>query len=96
MKTSLMIVVTLVAGITILSGCAPSVSVTQAGHAKQFEVTVTSNEFGAMDTQELLNEWHIQARSSCQGYDYRVVSRDILQREQQFNEVLITGIIECR
>lgn len=85
----------LLAGILMVSGCAPSVTVTPAGHAKQFEVTVTSNDFGMSESQELLNEWHKQARSSCRGSDYRVITRDILQREEPFHELLITGIIEC-
>ncbi len=94
MKKSTSLTIILLASI-ILAGCAPSVSVTQAGHAKQFEVTVSSNEFGMAETQELLNEWHKQARLSCKGDDYRVVTRDILQRERPFDEVLVTGIIEC-
>jgi hypothetical protein len=78
----------------IFAGCAPSVTVTPAGHARQFEVTVSSNEFGIADTEELLHEWHSQARLSCRGNDYRVITRDILQREP-FEETLVTGIIEC-
>jgi hypothetical protein len=75
-------------------GCAPSVTVRQAGHARQFEVTVSSNEFSFAETQDLLNTWHQQARSTCGG-DYRVVSRDILERKEPFNEMLVTGIVEC-
>ena len=95
MKKSTVSLLSLVAIMLIVWGCAPSVTVTQAGHDRQFEVTVSSNEFGIAETEELLNEWHKQARSSCEGDDYRVVTRDILQRERPFDEVLVTGIIEC-
>jgi hypothetical protein len=95
MKTVTYLVLTLFVAVVIVSGCAPSVTVTKAGHERQFEVTVSSNEFGLAETQELLDEWHKQARSSCYGGDYRVVTRDILQREDPFDEILITGIIEC-
>lgn len=94
MKACTSISVFVVAAI-ILTGCAPSVTVTPAGHAKQFEVTISSNEFGYMETEELLDEWHTQARLSCHGGDYRVVTRDIVQRDEPFHEILVTGIIEC-
>ena len=95
MKKSTVSLLSFVAIMSIIGGCAPSVRVTQAGHAKQFEVTLSSNEFGIMETEELLNEWHIQARSTCNGDDYRVVTRDILQGKDSFDEVIVTGIIEC-
>lgn len=95
MKKSLLSLLSFVAIMSIVSGCAPSVTVTPAGHDRQFEVSVSSNDFSFTETQDLLNEWHQQARSSCGGDDYRVVTRDILQREEPFNEMLVTGIIEC-
>ena len=56
MKKTTISLLSLIAIMSIVWGCAPSVTVTQAGHAKQFEVTVSSNDFGFAESQELIDE----------------------------------------
>ena len=46
-------------------------------------------------TEDLIDDWHQKARETCQGGNYRVITRDILNKDEPFNELLITGIIEC-
>lgn len=94
MKKSLSGLLAGVMMMAVMAGCAPSVTVRQAGHARQFEITVSSDDFSFADTQDLLDEWHEQARSSCGG-NYTVVNRDIVQRPEPFNEIFVTGIVEC-
>jgi hypothetical protein len=87
--------VTLLAGMVFLWGCAPSVTVTPAGHEQQFEITVSSNDF-TDDSEELINAWHKEARAACNGGNYKVITRDIIQKEEPFQEFVITGIVECQ
>ncbi len=96
MKMSKLIAVSLVTSIIFLWGCAPSISVTPAGNEKQFEITVSSTDFVFDDTEELLNVWHKKARETCGGDNYRVITRNIIYREDSINEILVTGIIECQ
>ena len=95
MKKSTIGMLFLFAIASLVWGCGPSVSVRPAGSADQFEVTVTSDEFGVVDTQELLDTWHEQARASCNGGNYRIVTRDFVQNESISEETTLTGIIEC-
>ena len=95
MKISKLMMIILLAGGVAVWGRAPSVSVSQAGHAKQYEITVKSNDFTSGDTEDRIQSWHQKARETCGGYDYTVISRDIVSKEEPFNEFLITGIIEC-
>jgi hypothetical protein len=78
-----------------LWGCAPSVTVTQAGDEKQFEITVSSNDF-TDETEEIIEAWHEKARETCSGNNYKVITRDIIQKEEPLDELLITGIVECQ
>lgn len=87
--------VALLVSMVFLWGCAPSVTVTPAGHEQQFEVTVSSNDF-TDDSEELINAWHKEARAACSGRDYKVITRDIIQKEEPFQEFVITGIVECQ
>ena len=95
MKRNIMISIILACNLVIIVGCAPSVTVTPAGHDRQYEVTVTSTDFTFGSTEEMLREWHSKAREACRGQDYRVVTRDVINREEPFNELVITGIVEC-
>ena len=95
MKLSKILGLSLLAGLFILAGCAPSVSVTPAGHDRQYEITVRSNDFTFSDTEDLIDAWHQKSREACHGNNYRVITRDIINKEEPFNELLITGIIEC-
>ena len=95
MKIAQLIGVTLLAGMFFLWGCAPSVMVTPAGDEQQFEITVSSNDF-TDDSEELINAWHKEARSTCSGRNYKVITRDIIQKEDPFQEFVITGIVECQ
>jgi len=71
------------------------VTVTPAGHDKQFEITVSSNDF-TDDTEELIEAWHQKAREACSGDNYKVIIRDIIHKEEPFREFVITGIVECQ
>jgi hypothetical protein len=95
MKRNITMSIILACSLAIVAGCAPSVSVTPAGHDRQYEVTVTSTDFTFGTTEEMLREWHGKAREACGGQDYRVVTRDVINREQPLNETVITGIVEC-
>ncbi len=82
-------------GMFFFSGCAPSVSVTPAGQDRQYEVSVSSNEFSVSDTNELITLWHEKAREACNGGNYKVITRDVIQKSEPVEETLMTGIIEC-
>ena len=79
----------------LLVGCAPTVTVTPAGQEKQYEVTVRSNDLAFGETEELIQSWHQQARETCNG-NYNVISRDVIQKDEPFDEIVITGIVECQ
>jgi hypothetical protein len=87
--------VTFLVGMIFLSGCAPSVTVTEAGSSEQFEITVSSNDF-TDDSEELIDAWHKEARNTCGGNNYKVITRDIIHKEEPFSEFVITGIVECQ
>lgn len=95
MKRNLTLSIILACSLALIAGCAPSVTVTPAGHDRQYEVTVTSNDFTFGSTDEMLRDWHNKAREACRGQNYRVVTRDVINREEPFNEMVITGIVEC-
>lgn len=85
----------IMSGMIFLSGCAPSVTVTHAGSDRQYEVTVQSSEFSFSDTESTIEAWHKEARKTCHGGNYRVITRDIIERHDPVDEITITGIIEC-
>jgi hypothetical protein len=95
MKTSQLILYSLLASMLLFGGCAPSVTVTQAGSDRQFEITVNSNDFTSGSTEDFIAAWHQKAREACSGRNYNVISRDIVNKEAPFNELVITGIVEC-
>lgn len=84
-----------VVGIVFFSGCAPSVSITPAGQDRQYEVSVSSNEFSVSDTNDLIALWHEKAREACSGGNYQVITRDVIQNTEPVEETVMTGIIEC-
>ena len=84
-----------IAGLVMFSGCAPSVSVTPAGQDRQYEVSVSSDEFTISNTNELITLWHEKAREACNGGNYRVITRDVIQKTAPVEETVMTGIIEC-
>lgn len=96
MKNSKAFILSLLVTLILLSGCAPAVTVTHAGYDKQFEVTVRANDFAIGETEELIQTWHQEARQTCNGHDYRVITRDIIDKVEPFNELVITGIVECQ
>jgi len=79
----------------LLAGCAPSVTVIPAGQEKQYEVTVRSDELTLTDTEELIQLWHQKARETCVG-EYSMIGRDIFEQGGFSDEIVITGIVECR
>jgi hypothetical protein len=95
MKVSTIIGISLLIGSILLVGCGPTVTVTPAGHEKQYEVTIRSNDFAFDETEELIQAWHQKARETC-GSNYNVISRDVFQKEDPFNEIVITGLVECQ
>jgi hypothetical protein len=87
----------LIAAMILLGGCAPSVSVTQAGSSNQFEVSVRSSAFSTKTSEELTEDWHKKARETCDGGDYTIVSRDITTTDGAALEgIYISGVIECQ
>ena len=84
-----------IVGFVFFSGCAPSVNITPAGQDRQYEVSVSSDEFTISNTNDLINIWHEKAREACQGGNYTVMTRDIIQNAEPINETVMTGIIEC-
>ena len=95
MKVVTRIGIVMLIGMIFLSGCAPSVTVTHAGGDRQYEVTVKSSEFSFNDTEEMIEAWHKEARNTCHGGNYRVITRDIIEQHDPVDEITITGIIEC-
>lgn len=95
MKCTRQIGIGVLIAMMLLVGCAPTVSVTPAGQDKQYEVTVRSNDLAFGKTEELIQAWHQKAREICSG-DYSVISRDVIQKDEPFDEIVITGIIECQ
>lgn len=79
----------------LLVGCAPSVTVIPAGQEQHYEVTVRASEFAIEETEELIQLWHEKAAETCGG-TYSVIRRDLLQHGDPFDEVVITGIVECQ
>ncbi len=95
MKISAIIEISLLIGSLLLVGCAPTATVTPAGHEKQYEVTIRSNDFAFGETEELIQAWHQKAREAC-GSNYNTISRDIIQKDEPFDEIIITGLVECQ
>lgn len=95
MKSLQWLCIPAIAGCVVFSGCAPSVSVTPAGQDRQYEVSVSSDEFSVSDTNDLITLWHEKAREACNGGNYQVITRDVIQKSEPIEETVMTGIIEC-
>lgn len=83
-------------GLVISQGCAPSVTVTPAGSDRQYEISVSTDEFSVNSTEELIQAWHEKSRETCGGGDYQTISRDVINRDAPENTLTVTGIIECK
>lgn len=85
-----------IGGLMLSQGCAPSVTVTPAGSDRQYEISVSTDEFSVNSTEELIQAWHEKARETCGGGDYQTISRDVINRDAPENTLTVTGIIECK